>query len=164
MTHHSPQRKHWRSLTANWRTLTLKTVRSANEVVCFLSRCSKWVYTISRCYFHIESTFSGASVSFVLSHIARYVPSPEENSCIPITHFQCKTHFEDLLTWSVSLSCHEVGKLGYVCVLGIRGIQETCLRWSKSAWSSHVFRINGYFLSVNMKKKPCKWAKLPWNA
>ena len=25
MAHHSPQRKHWRSLTANWRTLTLKT-------------------------------------------------------------------------------------------------------------------------------------------
>ena len=24
--------------------------------------------------------------------------SPEENSCIPITHFQCKTHFEHLLT------------------------------------------------------------------
>ena len=24
-------------------------------------------------------------------------PSPEENSCIPITHFQCKTHFEHLL-------------------------------------------------------------------
>ena len=22
---------------------------------------------------------------------------PEENSCIPITHIQCKTHFEDLL-------------------------------------------------------------------
>ena len=62
-----------------------------------ISRCSKLFYTISRCYFHIESTFSGASVSFVLSHIARYVPSPEENSCIPITHFQCKTHFEHLL-------------------------------------------------------------------
>ena len=45
----------------------------------------------------IESTFSGASVSFVLSHIARYVPSPEENSCIPITHFQCKNNFEHLL-------------------------------------------------------------------
>ena len=62
-----------------------------------LSRCSKLFYTINKCYFHIESTFSGASVSFVLSHIARYVPSPEENSCIAITHFQCKTHFEDLL-------------------------------------------------------------------
>ena len=49
-----------------------------------------------RC-FHIESMFSGASVSFVLSHIARHVPSHEENSCIPITHFQCKTHFEHLL-------------------------------------------------------------------
>ena len=65
--------------------------------VVFISRCSKLFYTISRCYFHIESTFSGASVSFVLSHIARYVPSPEENSCIPITHFQCKNNFEDLL-------------------------------------------------------------------
>ncbi len=62
-----------------------------------LSRCSKLFYTISRCYFHIESTFSGASISFVLSHIARYVPSPEENSCIPITHFQCKNNFEHLL-------------------------------------------------------------------
>ena len=62
-----------------------------------ISRCSKLFYTISRCYFHIESTFSGASVSFVLSHIARYVPSPEENSCIPITHFQCKNNFEHLL-------------------------------------------------------------------
>ena len=30
IAHHSPQRKHWRSLTANWRTLTLKTARSAN--------------------------------------------------------------------------------------------------------------------------------------
>ena len=30
---HSPQRKHWRSLTANWRTLTLENARSANEVV-----------------------------------------------------------------------------------------------------------------------------------
>ena len=54
----------------------------------FISRCSKLFYTISRCSFHIE-TLSGASVSFVFSHIARYVPSPEENSCIPITHFQC---------------------------------------------------------------------------
>ena len=63
-----------------------------------ISRCSKLFYTISRCYFHIESTFSGASVSFVLSHIARYVPSPEENSCIPITHFQCKNNFEHLLS------------------------------------------------------------------
>ena len=62
-----------------------------------LSRCSKLFYTFSRCYFHIESAFSGASISFVLSHIARYAPSPEENSCIPITHFQCKTHFEHLL-------------------------------------------------------------------
>ena len=62
-----------------------------------ISRCSKLFYTISRHYFHIESTFSGASVSFVLSHIARYVPSPEENSCIPITHFQCKNNFEHLL-------------------------------------------------------------------
>ena len=62
-----------------------------------ISRCSKLFYTISKCYFHIESTFSGASVSFVLSHIARYVPSPEENSCIPITHFQCKNNFKDLL-------------------------------------------------------------------
>ena len=61
------------------------------------SNSSKWVYTISRCHFHIESTFSGASVSFVFSHIARYVPSPEENSCIPITHFQCKNNFEHLL-------------------------------------------------------------------
>ena len=66
--------------------------------VVFISRCSKLFYTISRCYFHIESTFSGASISFVLSHIARYVPSPEENSCIPITHFQCKNNFEHLLT------------------------------------------------------------------
>ena len=63
-----------------------------------ISRCSKLFYTISRYYFHIESTFSGASVSFVLSHIARYVPSPEENSCIPITHFQCKNNFEHLLS------------------------------------------------------------------
>ena len=63
----------------------------------FISRCSKLFYIISRCYFHIESTFSGASVSFVFSHIARYVPSPEENSCIPITHFQCKNNFEHLL-------------------------------------------------------------------
>ena len=73
-----------------------------------ISRCSKLFYTISRCYFHIESTFSGASISFVLSHIARYDPLrfpryrgteifAEENSCIPITHFQCKTHFEHLL-------------------------------------------------------------------
>ena len=65
-----------------------------------ISRCSKLFYTISRYYFHIESTFSGASVSFVLSHIARYDPLrfpryrgtetlAEENSCIPITHFQC---------------------------------------------------------------------------
>ena len=66
-----------------------------------ISRCSKLFYTISRCYFHIESTFSGASVSFVLSHIARYVPSSEENSCIPITHFQCKNNFEHLLIGSV---------------------------------------------------------------
>ena len=63
----------------------------------FISRCSKLFYTISRCSFHIESTLSGASVSFVFSHIARYVPSPEENSCIPITHFQCKNNFEHLL-------------------------------------------------------------------
>ena len=42
--------------------------------VCILSRCSKLFYTISRCYFYIESTFSGASISFVLSHIARYDP------------------------------------------------------------------------------------------
>ena len=63
-----------------------------------ISRCSKLFYTISRCYFYIESTFSGASVSFVLSHIARYVPSPEENSCIPITYFQCKNNFEHLLS------------------------------------------------------------------
>ena len=73
-----------------------------------ISRCSKLFYTISRCYFHIESTFSGASIFFVLSHIARYDPLrfpryrgteifAEENSCIPITHFQCKTHFEHLL-------------------------------------------------------------------
>ena len=76
-------------------------IRAPHITSCLLSstisRCSKLFYTISRCYFHIESTFSGASVSFVLSHIARYVPSPEENSCIPITHFQCKTHFEHLL-------------------------------------------------------------------
>ena len=62
-----------------------------------ISRSSKLFYTIKRYYFHIESTFSGASVSLVLSHIARYVSSPEENSCIPITHFQCKNNFEDLL-------------------------------------------------------------------
>ena len=54
-----------------------------------ISRCSKLFYTISRYYFHIESTFSGASVSFVLSHIVRYAPSPEENSCTPTAHFQC---------------------------------------------------------------------------
>ncbi len=66
------------------------------QLVC-LSRCSKLFYTFSRCYFYIESAFSGASISFVLSHIARYVPSPEENSCIPITHFQCKNNFEHLL-------------------------------------------------------------------
>ena len=76
--------------------------------VCILSRCSKLFYTISRCYFYIESTFSGASISFVLSHIARYDPLrfpryrgtetlAEENSCIPITHFQCKNNFEHLL-------------------------------------------------------------------
>ena len=74
-----------------------------------ISRCSKLFYTFSRCYFHIESAFSGASISFVLSHIARYDPLrfpryrgtetlAEENSCIPITHFQCKTHFEHLLS------------------------------------------------------------------
>ena len=76
---------------------------------CMLSRCSKLFYTIGRCSFHIESTFSGAPVSFVLSHISRYAPLrfpryrgtetlAEVNSCIPITHFQCKTHFEHLLT------------------------------------------------------------------
>ena len=54
-----------------------------------ISRCSKLFYTISRCYFHIESTFLGSSVSFVLSHIVRYAPSPEENSCTPTAHFQC---------------------------------------------------------------------------
>ncbi len=63
-----------------------------------LSRCSKLFYTFSWRYFHIESTLSGASVSFVLSHIARYAPSPEENSCIPTTHFQCKNNFEHLLS------------------------------------------------------------------
>ena len=80
-------------------------------VFSIISRCSKLFYTISRCYFHIESTFSGASISFVLSHIARYVPSPEENSCIPITHFQCKTHFEHLLSHirSVFKSAAKVG-------------------------------------------------------
>ena len=70
----------------------------------FLSRCSKLFYTISRCYFYIGSTFSGASISFVFSHIARYVPSPEENSCIPITHFQCKNNFEHLLI--IHIHCH----------------------------------------------------------
>ena len=69
-----------------------------------ISRCSKLFYTISRCYFYIESTFSGASISFVLSHIARYVPSPEENSCIPITHFQCKNNFEHLLNILINAS------------------------------------------------------------
>ena len=39
-----------------------------------LSRCSKLFYTISKCYSYIESTFPGASVSFVLSHMARYAP------------------------------------------------------------------------------------------
>ena len=39
-----------------------------------ISRCSKSFYTFSRCYFHIESTFLSASVSFVLSHIARHIP------------------------------------------------------------------------------------------
>ena len=51
--------------------------------------CSKLFYTIGRCYFYIGSTFSSASLSLVFSHIARYVPSPEGNSCIPIIHFQC---------------------------------------------------------------------------
>ena len=67
------------------------------SVVRTISRCSKLFYTFSRRYFHIESMSSGASVSFVLSHIARYAPSPEENSCIPTTHFQCKNNFEHLL-------------------------------------------------------------------
>ena len=37
--------------------------------------------------------------------------SPEENSCIPITHFQCKTHFEHLLSHirSVFKSAAKVG-------------------------------------------------------
>ena len=55
-----------------------------------LSRCSKLFYTFSRCYFHIESAFSGASISFVLSHIARYAPSPEENSCARERTFNVK--------------------------------------------------------------------------
>ena len=38
-----------------------------------ISRCSKLFYTVSRCCFHIESTFSGASVSFFLCHIGRFV-------------------------------------------------------------------------------------------
>ena len=85
-----------------------------------ISRCSKLFYTISRCYFHIESTFSGASISFVLSHIARYAPLRfpryrgteifvEENSCIPITHFQCKTHFEHLLKKYLAHFCGSWG-------------------------------------------------------
>ena len=39
-----------------------------------ISRCSKLLYTVSRCYFHIESTFSDASVSFLLGHIGRFLP------------------------------------------------------------------------------------------
>ena len=79
------------------RNLFLFPLFQGKAAITDLSRCSKLFYIISRCYFHIESTFSGASVSFVFSHIARYVPSPEENSCIPITHFQCKNNFEHLL-------------------------------------------------------------------
>ena len=87
-----------------------------------ISRCSKLFYTFSRCYFHIESAFSGASISFVLSHIARYVPSPEENSCIPITHFQCKNNFEHLLILMLSGQRILSGQI----VDEDEGIGETC--------------------------------------
>ena len=93
-----------------------------------LSRCSKLFYMISRCYFHIESTFSGASVSFVFSHIARYVPSPEENSCIPITHFQCKNNFEHLL---ISANPHRFGHK----FVTLRSKWET-KRHSPSGWKA----------------------------
>ncbi len=79
-----------------------------------INRCSKLFYTISTCYFRIENTFSGASVSLVLSHIARYAPSSEENSCIPITHFQCKNNFEHLLNFAHNIwVCGKI--ISYIC-------------------------------------------------
>ena len=50
IAHYSPQRKHWRSLTANWRTLTLKTARSANIHVQSpqnLQKCASYFFIVT---------------------------------------------------------------------------------------------------------------------
>ena len=50
MACHSSQRKHWRSLTANWRTLTWKTTRSANIHVQSpqnLQKCASYFFIVT---------------------------------------------------------------------------------------------------------------------
>ena len=86
--------------------------------------------------FFIESTFSGASVSFVLSHIARYVPSPEENSCIPITHFQCKNNFEHLLSQKDM-------------------VRESTERNLKLDWAFTLSRFEGVAINEHFLPKAC---------